>query len=84
MTNELHYKIFAGLPGEGPLPLQFSATGQGLHSEGFVVLFSAEGPPSWIGSFQPELSKFNCVLNGTSAFDVTVVTGDQGICRRSS
>jgi hypothetical protein len=78
MANELHYQILAGLPGEGPLPLQFSATGQGLHSEGFVVLFSVEGLPSWVGNFQPGFSKFNCVLNGDSAFNLTVVAGGQG------
>ncbi|AUZ45085.1 hypothetical protein [Pseudomonas sp. 24 E 13] len=78
MTSTLKYQILAGLPGEGPLPLQFSATGQGHHSEGVVIRFSPEAMPSWVGNFQPGFCRFSCVLELGSTFHVMIVAGGQG------
>ncbi len=46
------FEILPGLPSSGPLPEQFSATGHGTHSEGFVVRFLPEQTSSWVGNFQ--------------------------------
>ncbi|WP_017478640.1 hypothetical protein [Pseudomonas sp. PAMC 26793] len=78
MTDTPQHQLLAGLPGDGPLPLQFSATGQGQHSEGIVIRFLPEGMPSWVGNFQPGFCRFNCVLEVESSFHVIVVAGGQG------
>lgn len=78
MTDTPRHQFLAGLPGDGPLPLQFSATGQGQHSEGIVVRFFPEGMPAWVGNFQPGFCRFNSVLEVESTFYVIVVAGGQG------
>ena len=46
------FEVLPGLPGVGPIPEPFSATGQGTHSEGFVVRFHPHTSESWVGNFQ--------------------------------
>ena len=50
------FEILTGLPGTGPWPEQFSATGLGTHSEGFVVRFVPDHGEAWIGNFLPGLT----------------------------
>ena len=71
-------KTFAalpGLPGYGDLPLQFSSTGIGMHSEGFVVEFFPKGNPSWIGNFQRGLTRLDEVLQHPNGDAVIVIAG---------
>jgi hypothetical protein len=56
------FRILAGLPGDGPYPEQFSATGLGMHSEGIVVEFMPDSEQSWIGNFQPGGSALTAVV----------------------
>jgi hypothetical protein len=43
--------MLPGLPGTGPRPEQFSATGGGTHREGLVVRFEPETGSPWVGNF---------------------------------
>jgi hypothetical protein len=72
------FEILAGLPGIGRLPEQFSATGAGTHSEGFVVKFYADKMDSWIGNFQPGICAFNGAFLHPNRHDVLIVSGGQG------
>ena len=65
------FEVLAGLPPYGPLPLQFSATGQGTHREGYVVRFRPESSESWVGNFQPGVGTLEGVFqhpDGTHLF----------------
>lgn len=56
-------RILPGLPGVGSLPLQFSATGQGMHREGLVVEFGDdEEGGRWVGNFQPGCTRLSAVF----------------------
>ncbi len=68
--------ILAGLPATGPLPEQFSATGQGTHREGTVVQFT--GVDTWIGNFQPGHDGLNVVVAHPNGVDVLVIAVGQG------
>jgi hypothetical protein len=71
--NRFH--VLPGLPTTGSLPEQFSATGQGKHREGFVVEFTPTSGTSWIGNFQPGLSKYSEVFTDPDGSSVIVVAG---------
>lgn len=46
------FRILPGLPASGALTVQFSETGMGTHSEGFVVEFIPASGSHWVGNFQ--------------------------------
>lgn len=69
------FRELTGLPAYGPIPLQFSSTGQGTHREGFVVEFLPGTKESWIGNFQPGLSSYNCVITHPDGQRVIVISG---------
>ena len=69
------FRTLPGLPASGPLPLQFSTTGQGLHREGFVVEFWPGTENAWVGNFQPGLSTFDAIAEHPNGKDVVVVAG---------
>src|SRR5437870_3458051 len=71
------FRVLPGLPATGAGPEQFSETGRGKHSEGFVVEFFPEMKPSWVGNFQPGLTSYNAVLQLPSGRLVIVVAGGQ-------
>ncbi len=72
------FKILAGLPVYGDLPEQFSATGMGTHSEGFVVQFFPSGnDTSWVGNFQRGVNSFDEVLEHPDGSSVIVVAGGE-------
>lgn len=74
-------RILPGLPGVGSLPLQFSATGQGMHREGLVVEFGADAPPTsarWVGNVQPGRTRFSAVFTDEKGLEATVLAGGQG------
>jgi len=73
----LTISILPGLQTYGPEAQRFSATGFGLHSEGFVVHFSGEGFASWTGNFVRGFTQFDAAQkhpNGTAAL---VIAGGQ-------
>jgi len=72
------FELLAGLPGEGPAPEQFSATGQGKHREGIVVRFSPGAKQPWVGNFQPSYTKFFSVLPHPGNDLISVIAGGQG------
>lgn len=78
MPNSTHFRVLPGLPGSGPPPLQFNATGQGMHREGFVVEFTPPNAPPWVGNFHPGLSSFCGIVNDVTAHNVIVVSRGQG------
>lgn len=69
--------MLPGLPATGPWPEQFSASGHGSHSEGFVVEFFPEGKPTWIGNFQPGSTDFSAVLPHPDGRSLVVIAGGQ-------
>jgi len=71
------YKILNGLPAYGPLPEQFSSTGMGKHSEGFVVEFYPRYSQKWIGNFQPGLGGVNDVIEHLDGEHVIVIAAGQ-------
>jgi hypothetical protein len=72
------FEILTGLPGTGPWPEQFSATGLGTHSEGFVVRFIPDHGAAWIGNFQPGLTPWQGAYAHPNGRHVLVVSGGQG------
>lgn len=70
--------ILPGLPGEGPLPKQFSATGQGLFREGYVVEFNPPDANAWVGNFQSGGTQLYRVLEDLDGEAVLVIAGGQG------
>lgn len=71
------YRVLAGLPPYGPLAEPFSATGQGLHREGFVVEFKDALGCSWVGNFQRGMTGFDTVVASQTTGRVTVLAGGQ-------
>jgi hypothetical protein len=71
------FSVLPGLPGTGPLPLQFSASGTGTHREGYVVEFTTGSGQSWVGNFQPGITSLYAVFEEPTTGDVTVIAGGQ-------
>jgi hypothetical protein len=70
-------EILPGLPGEGPLPEQFTLPGQRTHSEGFVLRFFPSSGKPWIGNFQGGSSQFSTVMNALDPGRVFVIAKGQ-------
>src|SRR5579872_4163301 len=71
------FKILPGLPATGPMSVPFSATGQGKHSEGFVVEFQPAGGDSWVGNFAKGLTNFSSAVLHPNRRSVVLVSGGQ-------
>src|SRR5690606_11352541 len=71
------FRELPGLPAYGPMPLQFSSTGQGAHREGFVVEFLPDTDECWVGNFQPGLSSYSGVIAHPDGRRVVVVAGGE-------
>jgi len=72
------FEILPGLPGTGPLPEQYSATGRGAHREGFVVRFSPREGAPWVGNFQLGLGGCNGVFAHPNGSDLVIIAAGQG------
>ena len=71
-------EILGGLPASGDLPVQFSATGLGMHSEGVAVQFSSDGShDAWVGNFQRGLNRFDALIRHPDGIDFIVIAGGQ-------
>ena len=72
------FEPLPGLPGTGPVPEQFSASGKGTFREGFVVRFDPDVGEPWIGNFQPgDRRRTNRALCHPDGRHVVVVAGGQ-------
>jgi hypothetical protein len=71
------FEILPGLPSSGPLPEQFSSTGHGTHSEGFVVRFLPEQSSPWVGNFQGGFGKCQGVFVHPNGCHLIVVATGQ-------
>jgi hypothetical protein len=67
-----------GLPGDGPEPRQFSATGHGTFREGFVVEFNPPGVAAWVGNFQPGSTSLDQIIEEPGNETVFIIAGGQG------
>lgn len=67
-----------GLPGEGERPRQYSATGQGMHREGYVVEFTPSNSQPWVGNFQPGGTRLTDLIEFPQNGSVLVVANGQG------
>jgi len=71
------FEVLKGLPGEGTPPLQFSATGQGMHREGYVVRFGPINGEHWIGNFQPGATRlFRLIAHPNKAHAIVIAGGE--------
>jgi hypothetical protein len=66
-----------GLPTTGPMPVPFSATGQGTHREGYVVEFRPGTENAWVGNFQRGLSGYDKVVKHPNGKHLVVISGGQ-------
>lgn len=71
------FRELPGLPAYGPLPMQFSRTGQGMHREGFVVEFWPDSDERWIGNFQPGYCSYSAVVRHPDGRRLLVVAGGE-------
>jgi hypothetical protein len=71
------FEILPGLPGHGPAPEQFSATGHGKHSEGLVVRFHPRDSISWVANFVGGFTGFSRVLLHPDGHTVVAVHSGQ-------
>jgi len=72
------FKVLPGLPTGGPIHLSFSDTGQGKHSEGFVVEFHPADGETWVGNFvRGGLTLFSTAILHLDGRLVVVVSGGQ-------
>jgi len=69
------FQVLPGLPGVGPLPEQFSATGRGTHSEGFVIRFHPRSSAGWVGNFVPGHAGYRQAVLHPDGRTVVVVSG---------
>jgi hypothetical protein len=72
------HNTLEGLPPYGDLPQQFSATGLGMHREGYVVQFRPETLDEWVGNFQRGLGSLEGVYEHPDPSLLVVVAGGQG------
>jgi len=72
------FETLPGLPATGPVPEQFSPTGQGYFREGMVVRFTPDSGHPWVGNFQPGMTGVNKVLPHPDGCRIVVVSGGQG------
>lgn len=73
----MKFRSLPGLPAVGDLPIQFSASGTGTHSEGFVAEFVPTGGQAWIGNFQRGLTNFDQVIEHPNGSSVIVIAGGE-------
>ena len=71
----LPFRELPGLPPYGPPAQNFSDTGYGKHSEGFVVEFFPDEDRSWVGNFHRGMSKCDQVLPHFDGRHLIVVSG---------
>ncbi len=71
------FEVLPGLPGVGPIPEPFTATGQGTHREGFVIRFFPRTSKSWVGNFQGGLGSFDGLFLHPDARTVIIVSRGQ-------
>ncbi len=72
------FERLAGLPPYGSDVKRFSATGQGLHSEGNVVRFESSDGVDWIGNFIGDATSLSFVMSHPDGHHCLVCSG--GIC----
>lgn len=73
----MKFRSLPGLPAVGDSPIQFSASGTGTHSEGFVVEFVPTGGQAWIGNFQRGLTNFDQAILHPDGRSVIVISGGE-------
>jgi hypothetical protein len=71
------WEVLSGLPPYGSPALNFSATGQGKHREGFVVKFLSDANEPWIGNFQRGLTEFCEVVAHPDGDNIIVIAGGE-------
>lgn len=71
------FEVLPGLPGVGPVPEQFTATGQGTHSEGFVVRFNPRSSESWVGNFVSGFVGYTGAFTHPDGRTVVIISGGQ-------
>lgn len=71
-------EVLPGLPGVGPVPLQFHPQGQSTHSQGLVIKVVPNSGIPWIGNFQFGDGTLSEVYSTPSEQIVCVVAKGQG------
>jgi hypothetical protein len=68
-------RALPGLPPYGPLAEAFSPSGTGVHREGFVVEFSPDDAPTWVGNFQEGTTELRAILREPGTDRTIVIAG---------
>ena len=74
----LRYRILDGLPAYGAPAEPFSASGHGMHREGFVVEFFDARGDRWTANFQRGMTALDLVAESPTGTTFLVVAGGQG------
>jgi hypothetical protein len=74
-SADADWEVLPGLPSYGDPALPFSATGLGLHREGFVVRFRHSDGSTWTGNFQRGFGQCETVLPHPNGHAVLVLAG---------
>lgn len=78
MKTLSHCRELPGLSGVGAHPRQYSASGSGMHREGYVVEFTPTQGPQWVGNFQAGIGHCSDLIEFTNNKSVLVVAKGQG------
>jgi hypothetical protein len=78
MKSLTYCKELPGLPGYGESLRHYSATGQGMHRDGYVVEFNPSQGQSWVGNFQPGGGNLSDLEEFTANQTTLVVAKGQG------
>jgi hypothetical protein len=71
------FEVLPGLPGFGPIPEQFTATGHGTHSEGFVVRFNPRSSDRWVGNFVSGFAGYTGAFIHPDGRTAIIISGGQ-------
>jgi hypothetical protein len=71
------FETLDSLPPYGPLPVPFTATGQGTHREGFVVRLVPDDGPPWVGNFQGGWGPLTRALRHPNGRSLVVIAAGQ-------
>ena len=71
-------RALSALPVEGAPAIGFSATGRGLHSEGFAVAVTTTDGSHWTGNFVRGMTRFDFAAAHPNSRSMIVIAGGQG------
>ncbi len=78
MQQTKRYEILESLPSYGPMYIPISENNEAFYSEGYVVRFYTSEDTTWVGNFEPGLTRLNAVYEFEHDPYILVIAG--GTC----